>query len=59
MTIQQLQQAMTKNDHLQQLRKHIIRGWSENKNEIPQEIRSYWTFRDNIALIYGIILKGR
>ena len=59
MIIQEIQQLMAKDDNLQQLREHIIRGWPQNRNEIPQEIRSYWTFRDDMALIDDIILKGR
>ena len=38
MTIQQLQQAASQNDHLQQLEDYIIRGWSENKDKIPQDM---------------------
>ena len=48
--IQEIQQATVKDDHLQQLREHIIRGFPRSRNEIPQEIRPYWPFRDNIAV---------
>ena len=43
-SIQEICKASVKDDHLQQLREHIIRSWSESRNEVPQEIRSYWTF---------------
>ena len=59
LTVQKLKQVMTKADHLQQLREHIIRGWLQRRNELPQEIRLYWTFRDDIGVIHGIILKCR
>ena len=36
-----------------------IRGWLEGRNEVLQEIRPYFTFRDDMAVIDGIILKGR
>ena len=39
MTIQEIQQATAKDDHLQQLREHILRSRSEGKNEVPQEMR--------------------
>ena len=44
-----------KDDHLQQLR-HIIRDWLESRNEVPQEIRPCWMFRDDMAVIHGIIM---
>ena len=58
MNIQELQQVMTKDGDLQQLREHIIRGLPWSWNEVPQEIRLYWTFRDDMAVKYDIILKG-
>ena len=43
-TIQQLQQATLQDDHIQQLKDYIIRGWPENKNQILKDIHTYWTF---------------
>ena len=40
MMIQQLHQATTQDEHLQQLKEHFIRGWLENKDQIPQGM---WT----------------
>ena len=59
MSVQEIQQATAKDDHLQQFRQHIITGWPERRNEVPQEIRLYWTFRDDMAVIDGNMLKGR
>ena len=36
MTIQQLQQTNSQHDHIQQLKDYILRGWPENKDQIPQ-----------------------
>ena len=36
--IQQLQQATSQDDNLQQLKDYITRGWPENKDLIPQDI---------------------
>ena len=59
MTMQQLQQATSKDDHLQQLKDYIIRGWPENKDQMPQDIQTYWAFQDDMAVIDGVLLKGR
>ena len=50
---------MVKDDHLHKLRECTIKGWSQSKNEVPHEVRSYWTFRDDMAMIDGIILNDR
>ena len=48
-----------KDAHLHLLRENIIRGWPKSKNMVPQEIRSYWTFKYDMPLKDGFILKGR
>ena len=52
MNIQEIQKATTKDGHLQQLRQHIIRHCLESRNEVLQEIRPYWTFREDMAVIH-------
>ena len=37
MTIHKMQQAMLQNNHLQQLKEQIIRGWPENKDNIAKK----------------------
>ena len=44
MTLHEHQQATSQGEHLQQLKELIIKGWPENKDQIPQEIRAYWMF---------------
>ena len=41
MTIQELQQATSQDEHLQQLKEHIINVWREKKDQIPQDMRIY------------------
>ena len=44
MMIQQLQQAISQDNYLQQLKDYFIRGWPENRDQIPQDMQTYWTF---------------
>lgn len=41
----------TKKDahELQQLRTVLITGWPQTKSETPIEVRSYWSYRDEIC----------
>ena len=59
MTTQELLQAMLQAEHLQWLQEYIIRGWLENRDQISQDMRTYLTFLDDMAVIEGVILKGR
>ena len=49
----------TKDDHvLRTLSETIVTGWPETIKELPTSIRSYWSFRDELSVEDGILLKG-
>ena len=50
MIIHELEQVTCQEQHMQCLKGYIIKGWPEHKNEIQQDIRPYWTFKDDIAI---------
>ena len=55
----EIQQASSQDNHLQQLKKFIIAGWPNTKDELHTDIRLYWLYRDELTVIDGIVLKGR
>ena len=59
MMIHELQQETLQDNPLQQLKEQFIKGWPGNKDHIAQNLRPYWTFQDNMAVIDKVILKGR
>ena len=59
MPIQEIQQTTSQDEHLQQIKEHIIKGWLEKRDQIPQDIITDWTFCDDIEVIDGVLLKGR
>ena len=58
-SIQHIQWLTIQDEHLQQLKSCIIAGWPESKDQLHQDIRLYWSFSDGMAVIDGIIVKGR
>ena len=59
LSMTELQQASSQDGHLQKLKNIIIAGWPDSKDEISDELKLYWSYRDELAVIDGIILKGR
>ena len=55
----EIQQASSQDDHLQQLKSFIIAGWPDTKDKLHADLRPYWLYRDELVVIDGIILKGR
>ena len=59
MTMHELHEAAFQDQHLQHLMEYVIQGWPESKIQLPQDIRTYWTFRDDMEVIDGVVIKGR
>ena len=56
--VKQLQEESKKDPQLSQLIPIIAQGWPESIKSLPEAIRSFWSFRDEISMEDGIILKG-
>ena len=55
----EIQQASSLNNHLQQLKGIIISGWPDSRDELHTDLQPYWSYRDELAVIDGVILKGK
>ena len=44
MTIHKLQQETSLDEQLQCIKEDIIKGWTENRDQIPQDMRAYYMF---------------
>ena len=58
MSISQIQQASMQDDCLQCLKGYIIAGWPSTKDEMHNDIKPYWSYRDELAVIDGVVMKG-
>ena len=58
MTFNELKEITSQDQHLQQLMEYIIQCVPGNKEQLPPDIRTYWMFRDNMAVIDGVVIKG-
>ena len=59
MSMSQIQQASAQDDHLQCLKSFIITGWPSPKDELHTELKPYWSYKDVLAVIDRVMLKGR
>ena len=56
--LQELQEATQADDELALLKYTIMSGWPNMIKEIPQVLQPYWTFREELTIEDGLILKG-
>lgn len=56
--LEELREATKQDEELFRLLKCIVQGFPENQKDIHQCIRKYWSFRDELSVEDGIILKG-
>ena len=55
----EIQQASSIDNHLQQLKGIIIAGRPDSRDELHVELQPHWSYRDEMAVIDGVILKGQ
>ena len=36
----------------------VLKGWPEKRDECPQNLKAYWTYRDELSVLDGLVLKG-
>ncbi|KAK7105231.1 hypothetical protein V1264_016637 [Littorina saxatilis] len=56
--LEKLKNATDDDETLQRLKKVIMTGWPEEKQDLPAELTSYFSFRDEISVQDGLIFKG-
>ena len=59
MIIHELQQVTCQDQHMKSFKEYIIKGWPKHKYQVQQDIRLHQTIKDDMAVIDGVIMKGR
>ena len=59
LSVTDLQQASSQDSHIQKLKHFIITGLPDSKDEVSEKLKPYWSYRDELAVINGMVLKGR
>ena len=55
---EKFQKETARDDHLQDLQDAILEGWPEEKSDVPHKLRPYWTFRDELSVMDGLLYKS-
>ena len=53
-----IQKEIERDKLLQQLSEFIKNGWPKDVTEVPELVRPWWTFRDELAILDGVVYKG-
>ena len=54
----ELQQKTASDEVLQMLRETVQKGWPSEKARLPNCLHPYWSFRDEISCLDGLLYKG-
>ena len=57
-SLQDTRIATQEDDELALLKHTITSGWPSTIREVPSEIQPHWTFREELTVEYGLVLKG-
>ena len=56
--IQQLRSESKSDPVLSSLQDIIVNGWPNRRDKIPKQLRLYWSYRDELSVEDGVILRG-
>ena len=57
-SLQEIRIATQEDDEFVLLKHTITQGWPSNIKEVPSVTQFYWTFRKELTIEDGVILKG-
>lgn len=52
------QKSTAEDIELKELTKTVIEGWPLDKSELVKSVTPYWTFRDEISCVDGLLFKS-
>ena len=53
-----IQNETAKDEVLSALKEIIVQGWPAKMKDLPKDLHPYWSFRDELAVEDGLVLKG-
>ncbi|XP_037782061.1 uncharacterized protein K02A2.6-like [Penaeus monodon] len=56
--LDQLRQETSRDGTLHGLKEVIIQGWPEKMKDLPRMLQQYWSFRDELSIEDGLVIKG-
>ena len=56
--LEEIKEETAKDPGLKKVTKCIIERWPNSKDNRPNEAKSYWSFREELSIINGIVFKG-
>ena len=50
--------ATTDDPEMQMLRDITMTGWPKERDDVPKEMKTYWTFKEEISYASGLLFKA-
>ena len=56
--LERIKECCATDIQMQQLARVIHEGWPDNKQQVPTDIREYWSYRDELNIHDGLLFRG-
>ena len=57
-TLLRIAKATENDDELLKLKAHIVAGFPHDKNQLEENIKIYWSYRDELSIENGVLYRG-
>ena len=58
-TLDQFSKSTENDEDLKLLKLYVMHGWPSKSNECVEQLRGYYTFKEDIAFLDGLLFKGQ
>lgn len=57
--VSRFEKSTLRDPELVQLRKIVADGWPNDRETVPENLKKYWNFREEISFVDGLLFKGQ
>ena len=57
--LQEIKQLTSQDPVLSEIANFVIQGWPSTRQNISEQMKPYWSYKDDLSLINGIMFKGQ
>ena len=56
--IKGIQEETGKDSCLMRIARYVTKGWPTKRDQIPADVKPYWSYKEELSMINGILFKG-
>ena len=56
--MKEIQEETAKDSCLMKIARYVNEGWPANRDQVPPDVNPYWSYKEELSMINGVLFKG-